>query len=300
MMANSYVSSGGWEYSIISVGGKWSWRVVANNIPSATQKFYVQDIFSPFGELSKVASPIPGDVIEAMNETLSGFKSQLNPVLTLISSSSISATVTQAGPKASAGSITVSNTGALGSFMQVTATSTVPWITVSPGVVSGLGKNAQGAFNISINPATLESSSSPYTAIVNLFEPKTSTTIPVTLTVTVLPQSVIWANASSLSFSYNIESNSISAAQSVTLQNLGPALSILSGYISKVQNISPWLNINPTSFGPLDFGETQDILFTPVKSGVTKIPGTYTETVVFVSDLADNSPYVISVSMTVT
>ncbi len=56
------VSSGGFEFSVQSVGGLWRWRVVASNVAGARQLYVVEDVFTPFGPLSVVSSPIPGEV----------------------------------------------------------------------------------------------------------------------------------------------------------------------------------------------------------------------------------------------
>jgi hypothetical protein len=78
------------------------------------------------------------------------------------------------------------------------------------------------------------------------------------------------------------------------------ATSILNAYISKNQNRSPWFTVDNPTIGPLESGFSANVTLTPNSSGITRIIGTYTETLSVVSQNASNSPVTVSVIMNVT
>jgi hypothetical protein len=295
------VSGGGFNYELISVGGRWTWRVVADNIKNSGQYFYVTDINTPFGPLYTVNSPIPADVVTAMSNSLNSFANQLSPVLYLSSSSSINVSVSEGDTITSAGIITVLNTGALGSFLSVSATNSDPWILVNPSNILGLGKNQPGAINVQIDPTLLLAVNSPYSGVVNLQNLSDPlVVIPVSLAVTVLPRPQIALSASVINFTYDIVSNTVSGPLGVDVTNSGPLSSILSLYVSKIQDRSPWLNFTPALIENLASGSSATVTFSINVSCINKIPGVYSDTISFASYNATNSPGVLTVQLTVT
>ena len=295
------ISGGGFYFELNSVGGKWSWKVVADNITNLGQLFYVSDIKSPFGPLYDVNSPIPGDVVLAMSDSLNTFKTQLSATLALVSSSSVTLTVSEGDTIYDAGLINFTNSGALGSFLSAAATSSQPWLSANPASILGINKNQVASTRVHVNPGIMISASSPYTGVVNLQNLDSPlSVIPVVFTVNVLPRPSILLDQSNVYFTYNISSNTLSGPIIIGISNDGPLTSILNGYISKVQNRSPWLNLTLNSFGPLDSGDSTSFTMSLNTSGITKIPGTYTETISVSSINATNSPALINVRLTVT
>lgn len=298
---SSYVSGGGFEFSICSVGGNWTWKVVVSNIKKYGQTASITDINTPFGKLYDVNSPIPSEVITAMYESMVEFRSQLDPMLQLVSPTHFIFTVTEGDPIANVGDIIFTNAGAFGSFMNVSASPGASWLIVNPPSVLGIGKNVQGRTNVQVNPATLLSANTPYITSVNLQDnSNTPTAVTVPVTINVLPKPQITTSINTVNLTYDLTSQIPGGPVTVTVTNSGPLTSILNFTLAKIQNISPWLLISPTYGGPLNSGDSSPILFSVIPSGVPQIAGLYSETVKVVSSNASNSPVLITVNLTVT
>jgi len=298
---SAFISGGGFEYSLNSVGGIWKWKVTANNIVNSGQYYYVDDINTPFGPLDVVASPIPSDVIEAMSSSLNTFKTQLTPILTLTSSASVNFTVSEGDSINDVGLVTFTNTGALGSFLSVSATPNASWLLASPTSILGFGKNEIRSTNVRVNPANLLAINSPYAGVINLQNLNNPlVVIPVTYSITVLPRPTIGSNIATVNFTYNIATNAGSGPVTVIISNTGPLTSILNVFLNKIQNNSPWLSFTPSSLGPLASAASANVIFTLNTGAVTKIAGTYTETVAVSSVNATNTPLILTVNVVVT
>ena len=298
---SAFISGGGFEFSLNSVGGLWKWKVTANNVANSGQYFYIDDVNTPFGPLDVVASPIPGDVIDAMSSSLNTFKTQLTPILFLTSPASVNFTVSEGDSINEIGLVTFTNTGALGSFLSVSATPSFSWLLASPTSILGVGKNEIRSTNVRVNPANLLASNSPYAGVVNLQDINNPlTVVPVTYSITVLPRPTIGSNITTINFTYNISTNAGSAPVVATISNTGPLTSILNVFLSKIQNNSPWLSFTPSTLGPLASGGSSTVTFTLVTNSVTKIPGTYTETISVSSVNATNTPLILTVNVVVT
>lgn len=294
------ISGGGFYFSLLSVGGKWTWKVTTNNVVNSGQYYYIDDINSPFGPLNVVNSPIPGEVAHAMSESLNTFQQQLIPTLYLSSSNTLNITVTEGDPTTEVGLISFVNTGALGSFLSVGCTSSEDWTIVNPTSVLGLNKNQAGSTSVKIDPSDLLSVDSPYSSEVvlqNLSVPSNSSTV--TVNVDVLPRPEITLSVSTIEFTYNISSNTTSGPIDVDVSNSGPLTSILECYLSKIQNNSPWLSYTPSSLGPIDSGDLETVTFSLIVSGIVKVAGTYTETISVYSNNASNSPAILTVKLVV-
>jgi hypothetical protein len=294
------VTSGGFQFSVSSIGGKWFWTLDALNQGNG-QLYQIRDIITPFGNLLD-KFPIPGDVILAMAESINQMMGQLAPTVAFVSPpvTSISITVTEGDPETAAGTIPVMNAGALGSFMTVTASPDVSWLIASPATVSGLGKNEIAQFNVSVNPINLIASGSPFVGHINIQDNRSPPTIiQTTVTATVLPKSLIEATPASIVLEFFLTSGVPGAAQLLIIKNNGPAGSVLDFTVAKLTNNSPWLGINPTFGGPLSSGSSTTIILSVISSGVPQIPGSYVETVRVTSLNASNSPVDIVVTLKV-
>lgn len=295
------VSGGGFLFERTSVGGKWYWTVRANNVQGVGQSYQVVDIQTPFGKMTDASIPLPGDVVTAMAESIAEMQSQLSPRVASVTGqpTSYSLTVTEGDPATALTELEFINSGAFGSFMDMSATSSAPWLSPS-GPVRGIGKNQTGRISLRVLPQSLLATDSPYTATVYVQDNSPSpNVVPVTVTVTVLPRPTISVASSLVTLTYSLGTQT-GESQQLSVTNSGPTGSILSALIAKVQNLSPWLAVSPSSVGPLDSLDSDTIDFTLVPSSVPQIPGTYTEVVAISSRQATISPVNLTVSLTVT
>lgn len=300
-MATS-VRGSGTQFSLASVGGNWYWTVQTNNIRSGGQFYEVTDIRSPYGALASVNLPIPGDVALAIGASITEIQSQFDPLVALVSGepSSYTVTVTEGDPSQILGDVEFQNSGAFGSFLTVTATPNVAWLSASPTSVVGLGKNEQGQVGLTLKPATLLSTDSPYTGLLNLQDNRSSpTTIPITVTVTVLPKPTIDLSDTELTLTYTLTSGTPGGSQQLTVTNSGPSDSQLSVTLAKVQNSSAWLQFSPAALGPLDSGESAIATFSLNTANIPQIAGVYTENIKVDASNATNDPQVMTVKLVV-
>jgi hypothetical protein len=299
-MAAMGVSGGGFEFELCSVGGRWVWKVVANNVAGAGQSFFVSDVRTPFGRLSDVDSPIPGDVVASMAESVVQFQQQLAPLLQLTGPSSFAVTVTEGDPTLDVGSTPFTNVGAFGSFMNVSATPGSPWLSASPSFFSGVGKNQSAQASLRVNPATLLASGSPYVGVVNLQDNRIPATVfPVQATITVLPRPAIAVDQATVTLTFSLSTQTDGGAQTVVVTNSGPATSLLTYALSKVQNTSSWLQYSPGGDGPVASGDTSSFVLSARSASVPRIAGTYTDTIKVSSVNASNNPVFVTVNLVV-
>ncbi|OPZ35429.1 MAG: hypothetical protein BWY99_02256 [Synergistetes bacterium ADurb.BinA166] len=298
----SHVAAGGFTFDKISVGGTWYWTVRATNVQNSSQLYQVADITSPFGKLAAVDVPIPGDVVLEMASTIAQLQEQLAPLLALVGSTptSYSVTVTEGDPMLSIAAVPFQNAGAFGSFLTAVATPSAPWLSAAPPTVAGLNKNDQGQFTIRVNPATLFASGSPYVGYLNLQDNRNPpTTIPVTVTVTVRPRPSVLVSPASVFLSYSLTGPVSGGAVALSVTNSGPSGSSLTFSVTKVGNISPWMEFVPASGGPLVSGDSAIVTFSIVPAGVPSVPGTYSDSVLVSSPNASNGPVVVPVTLVV-
>lgn len=297
------VSGGSFGFNLVSVGGTWSWTVRANNVYGGSQLYQVADVISPWGRLSDVDSPIPGDVVTAMAGSILDVQGQLAPLLSLVQGiSSFMVTVTEGDPPMDVTTVPVQNSGAFGSFMTATATPGASWLSSNPSFLKALGKSEQGTFTIRVAPATLLANGSPYSGIVNLQDNRVpSTVIPISILVTVLPRPAFSLSSTNVGLTYSLATMTTGVGNgTVLVTNGGPVNSLLNFSVGKVNNCSAWLQVSPLIAGPLASGGSSLLTFTLVPGLVPGIPGSYTETIQVSSTNASNSPQSITVTLTVT
>jgi hypothetical protein len=290
------------EFSLPSVGGTWSWKVRANNLRAAGQLYEVVDVITPFGPITTAAIPLPGEVISAMANSVLDVQAQFAPFMVLAQgSTSFSIIVTEGDPNSEAGTASVYNGGAFGSFMTVVATPGASWLGVSPSSYQSIGKNERATFGISLLSTTLLASGSPYSGVVNLQDNRVPpTNIPFTINVTVLPRPVIACIPSSISLSFMSSTGVPGGSQQLTISNSGPVMSSLEFTLVKVNGNSPWLDVVPISGGPLASGQSEIITVSVIAQGARGLaPGTYMETIRIHSDNASNSPIDVGASLVV-
>lgn len=302
MAAN--VSGGCFKFDTESTGGTWAWTVRSNNLQGLGQLYEVIDITTPWGPFTIAEIPLPGGVVTAMADSLTQVQDQLAPLLALVDPTvtSFNITIVEADPNQDIGSVAIMNSGAFGSFMTAAATPNSPWLEVTPSSVSGIGRNEQATFDISLLTATLLNSESPYNGKVTFQDNRTPPTlIEVSVTATVLPRPAISTSPSSISLSFFSSTGVPGGAQQLTVQNSGPVGSTLEYTVAKLNNTSPWMNFTPTSGGPLSSGQSDIVTISVNTSGASSLtPGSYSDTLRISSTRASNSPVDVLVTLTVT
>jgi len=296
------VSSGGFTFSKVSVGGTWSWKIVANNIQGLGQNYQMIDIQTPYGRLYDVVVGIPSDVVAEMADSIEQLQAQLASAVSLVTAtpSSYNITVTEAAATETVAIIPITNTGAFGSFLSVTATPSAPWLTVSPSSLIGIGKNQVAQLTVYIKPSLMLADDSPYNGSVIIQDQNSPSSTTITVAAIVLPRPQIGLSSSTVTLTYDMTLNVLGGAQQVTVTNTGDVGSILNFTVAKLQNQSNWLAFTPSSGGPHDSGESEVITFSLVGGNMPMIPGSYTEIVSVASSNALNSPQYINVTLNVT
>ncbi len=291
-------SSGKFNFYAQSVDGRWSWSVFVQNVTSFGQSFFVTDVTTPFGAIDVVDSPIPADVVQAMTDSITSVSDQLVPSLTL-SSPPLSVTVVEGDEPSIVGTFVVTNSGALGSFLNVASSSDVPWLSTVPALFRGLGQGQQATFSVVVDPASLLFADSPYAGVVTFQDVvRPSSTTDGDVTVAVLPDPVI-SVPSSVDLTFDLSDCTPGPDQVVDVMNDGPSTSVMSFTISKVLDRSPWLTITPDFGGPVESGDSVPITLSLVPRHVPHATGVYSETLMVSSPTATNDPVYMSVVLTV-
>jgi hypothetical protein len=296
------VQGGGFIFQKTSIGGIWRWAIRANNIQGGGQLYELTDINTPYGPLIQTAIPIPGDIITSMAESLSEIQQQLSPLVALIDPSinAYNITIVEGDSNKSVANIGIFNAGAFGSFLTVISTPSVPWLRSSPVSIPGLGKNQSDYFNVTLLTASLFESDSPYLGTVHLQDNRIpATQISLDFIINVLPRPIIAISPPLVNLVYFLSTSSGSSPATVSIQNAGPANSILNWLASKVHNTSPWLTVSPVNGGPLVSSESGDAVFSINPSGIPSTPGLYKDSVRVSSPTASNGFVDIQVELNV-
>jgi hypothetical protein len=294
-------ASSGTTFNKASVGGTWSWTTITKNIPNFGQQFEVSDIKSPFGPISSVNLPIPGDVINAMAESITCLTQQVSSAITVTSPipTQFALTVTEGAPSEEVGTVVLTNSGAFGSFLTVNATPTVSWLSVTPTQTVGVTQNSSVSFSIVVDPSQLLASESPYNGKVNFAsQDDPNTIIEATVTVTVIPQPVLGVTPTSIVFNQTI-GMPMPASSLITVSNDGTILSTMDYIVGKAINNSAWLSFTPASGGPLLGGESEAVTLSLNTTQIPALMGTYTETIRVSSPTASNEYVDVTVSLVV-
>jgi len=297
------VSGSCFKFDIASTGGTWAWTVRSNNLQGLGQLYEVIDITTPWGPFTVTEIPIPGDVVTSMADSLTQVQNQLAPLLALVDPTAITfnVTIVEADPNQEVGTVAVINVGAFGSFMTATATPDSAWLNTTPASVSGLARNDQANFNISLLTATLLNSGSPYNGRITIQDNRVPpTSVEISVTTTVLPRPEIDVSPAAIGLTFISSTGVPGGAQQLTIENSGPAGSSLEFTVAKLHNTSPWMDFTPSSGGPLAPGSTAIITIsvdTARASGLA--PGSYNDTLRISSTRASNSPVDVLVTLTV-
>lgn len=294
------LDSSGFCFGLVSVGGRWTWKVISSSSDPECVKYSISDILTPWGYVGSISVPIPSEVIESMTESLISVQEQFRPNIGFVdpSFSSVSATVVEGDSDILIETIVIMNTGAFGSFANIQASSSSPWIRVSPTEHGGVVKNNTAAFDIYLKPSMMVNADSPYSGTVSFTDGYN--TISSSISVIVNPRPEILVNPTVLGFSYNITTDTQGSIPTLSVENSGPAGSSLDFTLGKVQNTSPWLIINEMSGSGLESGDVFSVTFGLNQASFPSLAGVYTEILRVSSNTASNSPILIPVTFTIT
>jgi len=258
--------------------GIWKWSSVVD-MSGISPVYRVEDIVTPYG-LLRDTIPIPGEIIEAMNDSISQLQTQFQPTILIGPPSSVTFDLNEGEGFGEAQEVFLTNTGTYGSLLGVSFTSSASYLTVTPATLGNLASNEAGAFEVAADSTNLLAVNSPYSETIIVTDVAASNS-PQTLTVTinVLPKATI--TTSSILLTFNVVkplSGDFPAipSQAFNVENTGPALSELVYQIQKLGTVNWLTGFDPVS-GSLDSGEIDPITVTvgpPQSTGV----GTYEET----------------------
>jgi hypothetical protein len=270
------------------------------DVSGVTPSYLVENIVSPFGILRDTI-PIPGDVIEAMSDSIEEIRTQFPPTIFIGPPSSLVFEVTEGRGFSDPQAVVLTNTGVFGSLMGATLTSDAAYVTVTPAQIGNLASQESGEFEVAVDSSQLLAVNSPYIQNVVVEDPNATNTPQVlAVTINVAPKAVINTTPTALSF------NAIKPIsgpfdpipnQTFTIQNTGPAGSVLDWQVQKV-SCSNWLvGFAPVS-GSLTSGDTETITVS-VQPPQNTQPGTHTETL-RISGYSENQFVDVQITLTVT
>lgn len=270
------------------------------DVSGAAPRFLVGGIVSPFGIL-RDSIPIPGEVVEAMADSITEVKRQFPPAILVGPPSALSFVVTEGQGFSHPEEVILTNNGVFGSLLGATLTSSSPYVVVSPAQIGNLSSNETAAFDVAVNSAGLLAIESPYSAVITIQDPSATNSpqvLPVTIDVrpraeiAVLPGELFFHAAKPLAGPFAPIPH-----QTFVVQNVGAPGSVLEWQLQKTGCV-PWL----ASFGPvhgsLGAGESETVTVV-VAPPVTTLTGTYVETLK-ISGFSTNRYVDVALNLTIT
>lgn len=269
------------------------------DVSGATPSFAVTGIVSPFGIL-RDSIPIPGEVVEAMGDSITEVRTQFPPAILIGPPTALSFTVNEGQGFSAPREVILTNNGVFGSLLGVTLTSSSAYVAVTPAQLGNLTSNETGAFDVAVDSSGLLAASSPYTAAVTIQDPSATNNPQVLpITIAVRPRATIGTGVPALTFT---AIKPLSGAfpvippQVFTIQNVGPSGSVLDWQLQRV-SCAPWL----ASFGPITgvLGANESRAITVIVAPApTALLGTYTETL-RITGFSSNQALDVSLRLTI-
>jgi len=269
-----------YQFNLTSTGGMWRWTTrvdVSGSVPS----YQVKDILSPYGVLRDTVA-IPGDVVQAMGDSIIQIQSNFPPHILLGPPASLTFDVDEGRGFSMPQEVVLTNDGVFGSLLGTTLTTSAAYVSVSPANVGNLASNESGSFSVSIDSTDLLAANTPYNEEVTVQDPNASNT-PQTfpLVINVRPKATIDISPLVLNFSVTRPFTGPFPAipsQQFTITNSAAVESLLDYQIQRLTNLSSdWL----VSFAPVNEtlagGDSQviTVAVAPIEGLLT---GTYQET----------------------
>lgn len=265
------------EYAVPA--GKWRWTTRLD-VSQSSPTYSVRDIVSPYG-LLRDSIPIPGEVIQAMGESIVELRSNFTPSILVGPPTQLVFDVDEGRGYSVPQTVLVTNDGVYGSILGASLTTSAPFVRVTPTTVSNLAINESGEFTVEVNSKDLLAVDGPYNETIVIQDPASANSpqsVPVLINVR--PKAVIASVPTVLVFSVvrPIDGTfSTVAPQSFTIQNLGLAGSVLEYDIRALTGLcSNWLRSWLPASGFLTSGQSQAIQVT-VQPPDNMLQGTYSE-----------------------
>jgi hypothetical protein len=259
--------------------GKWRWTTRLD-VSGSNPSYSIRDIKSPYG-LLRDSIPLPGDVVQAMAESIDDLKANFSPHMLIGPPSSLTFEVDEGRGYSLPQGILLTNDGVYGSILGVSITSSAPYLRSVPGNIGNLAVNETGQFDVDVNSATLLADDSPYSDVLTIQDPgATNSPQTVPITIIVRPKPTVATSIALLIFTVvKPLTGSFPPVpdQTFSVQNSGPLGSVLDFDVNKLTGLSDWLTGILPATGILDSGDNQSIsVSVSPADGLSK--GTYTET----------------------
>jgi hypothetical protein len=249
---------------------------VSQSIPA----YQVRDIRSPYG-LLRDSIPIPGEVVQAMADSIVELKSNFSPAILIGPPTSLVFEVDEGRGYSDPQSVIITNSGVFGSILSASLTSSASFVKVSPSTVGGLAVNESGSFIVEVDSTGLLATSSPYSESVSVQDP-TATNNPRTVPVliNVRPKALVATSTVLVTFNVVRPLNGQYPAiptQTFSISNGGPSGSVLEYDIKALTGLcGNWLRSWLPSEGTLQSGQSE-VITVAVQPPNGMLQGTYSE-----------------------
>lgn len=245
-----------YQFSVQSVSGIWRWTTRVD-VTGPVPAYQVKDIRTPFGLFRdnggfRDSIPIPGDVIQAMSDSIVQLQQNFPPKILIGPPSSLIFEADEGRGFTAPQAVVLTNDGVFGSLLGAALATSAPFVTVTPANVGNLASNETGSFSVAVDSTNLLAANSPYSEQVTVQDPNASNTPQVLpVTINVRPKATISISPLQLNFSVSRPLTGpfpILPSQQFTIRNTGLAASLLSYQIQRLTNLSnDWL----TSYAPV-------------------------------------------------
>jgi len=279
-----------YQFQTVINTGTWRWTTrmdVSGSVPA----FSVRDITSPYGILRDTI-PIPGEVVQAMNESIDEITANFPPNILMGPPASLTFEVDEGRGFSDAQNVVITNDGVFGSLLGVTLSSSASYVVTSPANVGNMAANESGAFDVAVNSTDLLNLNSPYNETISVQDPSASNNPQLfDVTIIVRPKAAIDIAPALLAFTVVAPITGPFPpipSQQFTLENTGPAGSVLDYQIQSLTGLSDdWLSSFSPVSGTLTSGGQQivNVAVAPIE-GLAR--GTYQETL-RISGYSNNS-----------
>jgi hypothetical protein len=215
-----------------------------------------------------------------MAESITELKSNFSPNMLVGPPTVLNFTVDEGRGFAPGEYVLLTNDGVYGSILGVTLTTSAAYVRVTPANIGNLALNESGQFQVEVDATSLLASMSPYNESVVIQDPSaTNNPQSLPVAITVRPKATIAAVPLVLVFSVTKPLSGPFPSipvQTFTVQNTGPAGSILEYQIQKLTGQSDWLPSFLPASGILTSSGSA-ITTVTVLPPANMLQGTYTE-----------------------
>lgn len=296
----SNLKSHDYQFELAVAAGRWRWTTRLD-VSQSNPIFTVRDVVSPYG-LLRDSVPIPGEVIQAMAESIDELRANFSPHILIGPPSTLTFTVDEGRGFSLPQDVLLTNDGVYGSILGTSLTTSAAYVRVTPAMVGNLALNESGQFQVDVDSRSLLASGSPYNETIAVQDPAaTNNPQSLPITIVVRPKATIGATPLLLTFTVvKPLTGSFPAIlpQTFVISNSGPAGSVLEYDIKKLTGLSDWLVGFLPSAGVLASGGSDSISVT-VAPPNNMLQGTYTEKL-RISGYSSNSYIDVDIHLVIT